>query len=161
MAAEHCMPTADISQNCCMGSGEGAACSRDWDCLGLMTCNEGRCGGASGCDSFCERLFEGRKVNCCVPESLNLHRCAKDADCLGARPCDLGAGGICTGDSGCDTGPVKHAGLKVVYDLECLCLGITNTCLFPDGVPCSQHCRYTREETAASCLLPTGSQALG
>ena len=161
MAAELCAPTADISQNCCMGKEEGAACIRDWDCLGLMTCNEGRCGGSSGCSEFCERLFEGRKINCCVPESLNLHRCSKDTDCLGARTCNLAAGGVCTGDSGCDidTG-TKHTGFKVVYDLECLCLGITNSCIFPDGVPCSQHCQYSREGRAASCLLPSSSQLM-
>ena len=151
------MPTADSSQNCCMGLQEGASCTQDWDCLGLMTCNEGRCGGASGCSAFCERLFEGQKINCCVPESINLHRCRVDSDCLGARRCDLAAGGVCTGNSGCELGQ-KHVGLKVVYDAECLCLGITNTCLFPDGIPCSQSCLYTRQGNAASCLVPRGSQ---
>jgi len=152
------MPTADVSQNCCIGLGEGAACSKDWDCLGSMTCNDGRCGGASGCSAFCERLHEGRKIDCCVPESINLHRCSKDSECLGARTCDLAAGGICTGNSGCDADQ-RHAGLKIVYDLECICLGITNTCIFPDGVPCSLDCLYTRQGNAASCLAP-GSQTV-
>lgn len=155
MSANLCLPTADVSNNCCMGDGEGATCSKDSDCLGRMTCDEGRCFGDSNCDTLCERLHEGRKINCCVPESINLHRCTSDADCLGARTCDH-LGGVCTGDSGC--GPadssIKHANLKVVYDLECLCLGIINTCIFPDGVPCSQHCQYTRQGNAASCLNP-------
>lgn len=158
MSAALCMPTADASQNCCTGFKEGAACSQDWDCLGLMTCNEGRCGGESGCSTFCERLYEGQKINCCVPEALNLHRCRTDGDCLGARTCDLSTG-VCTGRSGCDQ-EQRHASLKVVYDLECICLGITNTCIFPDGVPCDQQCQYTREGNVASCVLSRGAQTL-
>ena len=153
MSAALCMPTADPSQNCCLGSGEGAACSQDWDCLGLMTCDQGRCGGGpSGCQDFCERLHEGRMINCCVAESINLHRCRDDTDCLGARICDLTNGGVCSGISGCGDINDKTA-LKVIYDIECLCLGISNTCLFPDGVPCQERCRYVRQGGAASCTL--------
>lgn len=147
--ANLCLPTADENKNCCSGTGEGGSCTQDWDCLGLMTCIDDRCVGASGCSRFCERLHEGQKINCCVPESLNLHRCSADADCLGARTCEAG---LCSGDSGCAA--ENPDGLKVVYDQECLCLGITNTCLFPDGVPCSQDCQYNRQGNVSSCLAP-------
>ncbi len=154
MSGSHCFPFADPRQNCCLGWGEGASCGRDSDCLGLMTCASGQCRGDSGCTDYCEREFAGRSINCCVPESINMHACARDEDCLGARTCDL-ALGVCQGDSGCDT-PEPFAGIKVVYDDACLCLGALNTCAFPDGVPCAQRCSFRRVGENASCLLQRG-----
>lgn len=130
----------------------GAKCIADWECLGLLKCGlSGQCEGHSGCSDFCYKSRGGRVVNCCVAESLSDHRCTSDDDCLGARTCDLAKGGVCTGDSGCHQG--SSSKLKVTYDLECLCLGIDNTCLFPDGIPCSKLCHYSRRGDLASCSL--------
>lgn len=107
------------------------------------------------CQYFCERLYEGQMINCCVPESINLHKCRDNADCLGARVCD-DVSGVCKGISGCDNtdkDEKQRTGLKVIYDIECVCLGISNTCLFPDGIPCEQNCRYVREGESASCTI--------
>lgn len=156
MATAFCSPTGDSAQNCCVGKGEGAKCSQDWDCRGMMTCDDNKCQGQSGCADFCHQDLAGETINCCVAEALNRHLCATDSDCLGARTCDLSRGGMCTGESGCKEASSKHSGLKVTYDESCICLGIDDTCLFPGGVPCSRFCRYSREGNLASCSLLEG-----
>ena len=148
-----CYPFADPSADCCFGGGEGAKCSKDSDCLGLSYCSEGLCKGPSGCPDFCLRKTEsGERINCCVPEASRLHRCMHDSDCLGARTCDA-ASGVCTGDSGCKD--PANPQVRVIYDAECLCLGVTGDCLFPDGVPCSATCEYERSGNMATCLAPS------
>ena len=154
-----CFPFgSSLEGNCCIGRGDGAKCERDNDCLGLMLCQDDRCTGSSGCDQFCSKEYNGKKIDCCVPEGVNLHRCTNDTDCIGARTCDRG---VCIGDSGCEPSDASAASptskIKIVYDVQCLCLGATNTCAFPDGLPCAKECVYTRQYNAASCLLPTNS----
>ena len=159
-----CSPTGNSAQSCCIGNGDGGRCEQDWDCLGMMSCKNNRCEGLSGCADFCERSHDGGRttINCCGVEALTAHVCQDDSDCLGARTCDFGSfdivggSGVCTGESGCSQAPKHAAGLKVTYDVACLCLGIDNTCLFPDGVPCAQACQYSRHGNFASCSLLEG-----
>lgn len=148
-----CYPFTDPAADCCFGSEEGAKCLHDTDCLGLSNCFEGLCRGPSGCADFCLReLPDGTRINCCVPEASRLHRCLNDDDCLGSRTCD-GATGVCNGDSGCNDPSSPQ--VRVIYDAECLCLGVRGDCAFPDGVPCSSLCVYERNGDVATCLAPS------
>lgn len=145
-----CYPLGNPNADCCFGGGEGAKCIKDTDCLGLSYCSDGICNGPSGCREFCNRRTEdGKMINCCVPEAAQLHKCTTDDDCLGARTCDPSSG-VCTGDSGCKD--PANPQVKIIYDAECLCLGVTGDCLFPDGVPCSSLCYYERSGNIGTCL---------